>query len=172
MKQTDLVFLARLRLIVGYLGESSQFGWWRSSFLSPSSKTFLSPVFGKTMFLAQYHGVKEAAMKTHDNYIGVGRGVFHLFRLPESIERRLHGLLCDSKIINQLPRDIVCVKDALRTLKLFGNKSADFTVGPVLIGNLSDIKKMESWQLTARYYWHSFDKNNRVYPFFLENDDS
>jgi hypothetical protein len=44
MKRSDLIFLARLRLLVGYLGEQNQFDWWSCSFFSPSSKAFLVPV--------------------------------------------------------------------------------------------------------------------------------
>ena len=102
MKRNDLIFLARLRLLVGFLGEQNHFNWWNCSFFSPSSKSFLAPVYGKTLFLAQYYGVQEAAIKVHDNYIGVGRGVFHSFRLPESIEQKLHAILCAAEIANQL----------------------------------------------------------------------
>jgi hypothetical protein len=38
--------------------------------------------------MAQYHGVTEAACRVHDERIGVGR-VFHLYRLPETIEQRI-----------------------------------------------------------------------------------
>lgn len=77
----DLISLVmRLRVAVGYLGEKDQNGWWTSSFLSPTSKPFLSPVFPRTFALAQLHGVTAAAAAVHDDRIGVG-DVFHLFRL-------------------------------------------------------------------------------------------
>jgi len=72
-----------LRMCIGFLGESDQYSWWPSSFLSPTSSAFLSPVFSKTSFTAQYYGVREAATIVHDEHIGIGKGVFHLFRLPE-----------------------------------------------------------------------------------------
>ncbi|KKM11541.1 hypothetical protein SY88_07495 [Clostridiales bacterium PH28_bin88] len=168
MKRSDHIFLARLRLIVGYLGEQGQFGWWSCSFFSPSSRTFLVPVFGKTMTLAQYYGVKESATKVHDNYIGVGRGVFHLFRLPETIEQELHDLLSDSEIVKQVIRDIASRTDALDVLELFGGPNMDSIVGPVRIGGLKDIVRKDVWQVAARYYRQAFESNNQVFPFFSE----
>ena len=84
--------ITRLRMIVGYLGEKGQHNWWSSEFFSPTAPAFLNPVFGKTATLAQYHGVKEAARRVHDTHIGVGR-VFHLFRLPESMEQAIFEVL-------------------------------------------------------------------------------
>ena len=58
--------IARLRMIVGFLGEKGQHNWWSSEFFSATAPAFLNPVFGKTATLAQYHGVKEAARRVHD----------------------------------------------------------------------------------------------------------
>lgn len=168
MKRNDLIFLARLRLLVGYLGEQSQFTWWPSSFFAPSSKAFLFPVFVKTSLLAQYYGVKEAAARVHDNFIGIGRGVFHLFRLPETLEQDLHFLLSDNEIINQFIGDISDKSGAIEALKSYRVQGIDFSIGPVRIGGLKDIQRKEIWQAVARYYQHSFETNNRAYPFFSE----
>lgn len=167
MKKKDLIFLAKLRLLVGYLGEQNQFAWWPSSFLAPSSKAFLAPVFGKTFFLAQYHGVKEAATKVHDDYIGIGRSVFHLFRLPEAVEQELQVLLCDSETVEQLIRELSSKKDALNALEICG-KSNGSAAGPVRIGGLNSINRKDIWQVAARYYKHSFETNNKVFPFLSE----
>jgi len=168
MKRSDLIFLARLRLLVGYLGEQNQFAWWPCSFFAASSKAFLAPVFGKTLFLAQYHGVKEAATKVHDNYIGVGRGVFYLFRLPETIEQELHILLCDSEIVKQLTGELSGMTDVLYALELCGETSIDPAVGPVRIGGLNDIERKDIWQVAARHYRQAFETNNKAFPFFSE----
>ncbi len=168
MKRNDLVFLTKLRILVGYLGEQNQFAWWPCSFFAPRSKAFLSPVLGKTFFLAQYHGVKEASAKVHDNYIGIGRGVFHLFRLPEAIEQELHVILCDSEIVKQLTADLLSKKEALDALEICGDVSINPSVGPVHVGGLNDIERKSSWQVVARYYRNSFETNNQVFPFFSE----
>jgi hypothetical protein len=77
-----------LRLAVGLLGEQEQSGWWPSRFLGRHAHAFLNPIFGGKTRMAQYHGVIEAACRIHDERIGVGR-VFHLFRLPETIEQQM-----------------------------------------------------------------------------------
>lgn len=40
--------ILQLRLLVGFLGERAQFGWWPTSFYEQSSRLFLEPVFPKT----------------------------------------------------------------------------------------------------------------------------
>ncbi len=45
--------LAKLRLIIGYLAEREQFGWWQSSFFTQGNNAFLSPLFSRTQIVAQ-----------------------------------------------------------------------------------------------------------------------
>jgi hypothetical protein len=59
-----------------------------SGFLRRHAQAFLNPIFASKTRMAQYHGVTEAACRVHDERIGVGR-VFHLYRLPETIEQRI-----------------------------------------------------------------------------------
>jgi hypothetical protein len=47
-KTALITALVELRIVVGFLGEHVQFGWWRSSFFSSSSEAFLAPVFART----------------------------------------------------------------------------------------------------------------------------
>lgn len=72
MKESYLSTLLQMRLLVGFLGERAQFGWWPTSFHEASSRLFLEPVFSKTSKLAQYHGVLEAARRIHDEHLSVG----------------------------------------------------------------------------------------------------
>ncbi len=90
-KASNRPTLLELRLLVGFLGERAQFGWWPTGFYDASSRLFLEPVFAKTSRLAQYHGVVEAARLLHDEHLSVGS--YHLFRMPEEIEQDLHSLL-------------------------------------------------------------------------------
>lgn len=57
MNESYLSTLLQLRLLVGFLGECAQFGWWPTAFHEASSRLFLEPVFAKTSRLTQYHGV-------------------------------------------------------------------------------------------------------------------
>ena len=86
--------ILRLRIVVGYLGESAQYAWWSTSFYEPSSRLFLEPVFSKTSQVAQYHGVIEAARRLHDEHLSTGS--YHLFRLPEELEQDLHAMVQSS----------------------------------------------------------------------------
>jgi hypothetical protein len=65
MKDLYLNNYLSLRLIIGYLGKKTQFGWWPTSFFEPARKLFLEPVFSKPYPLAQYHGVAEAGRRLH-----------------------------------------------------------------------------------------------------------
>src|SRR5262245_9592659 len=71
MKEKIVDKYLHLRLLVGYLGESEQFGWWQTTLLQSRSRSFLDPVFARTSKLAQYHGVREAARRLHDEHIGL-----------------------------------------------------------------------------------------------------
>ena len=64
MKEKIVDKYLHLRLLVGYLGEKEQFGWWQTSLLRHDSRSFLTPVFARTSKLAQYHGVREAARRS------------------------------------------------------------------------------------------------------------
>ena len=91
MNKATLAQIARLKLLVGFLGEQSQFNWWPSA--------FFAPVFNKNAFVAQYHGVQEAASRVHDEHIGIGR-VYHLFRLPEHVEQALFNSLQNKAFVD------------------------------------------------------------------------
>ena len=99
MDADHLVTLATLRILVGYLGEREQFGWWQSAFFAPGSQAFLAPLFARTQLLAQCNGVTRAACLIHDERIGVGH-VYHLFRLPEDMEQGLHGILNEEDVLS------------------------------------------------------------------------
>nr|MBC8362874.1 BrxE family protein [Candidatus Desulfatibia profunda] len=139
MARTDLKEIVKLRVCVGFLGESQQCAWWQSSFFSPMSSAYLSPVFGKTSFSAQYYGIKEAATRVHDEHIGIGKGVFHLFRLHEMHEIELHRLLEDKEIIGDAGSIVSGRGSAERFLKEYAIDPGKAEVGPVRVGDNSDI---------------------------------
>lgn len=168
MRKIDSTNLIRLRFIVGYLGEQLQPAWWTSSFFAPGSKVFLNSIFSKTAILAQYHGMQEAAGRIHDERIGIGTGVFHLFRLPEAIERELHQLISDSDNMEQFIKDLTSVSDALNALATFSDNESRSVVGPVRIGGHLDMGKIESWRAVANYYQQAFADQGQVFPYFSE----
>ena len=156
--------ILKLRMMVGYLGEHGQYGWWPTEFLSPASQAFLQPAFPRALFSAQYHGVSEAARRVHDEHIGVGH-VFHLFRLPQELEQDLHSIVQrgDNK---QLLGDAITTKQvALDQLKQFARSVGHVLEGPVAIGKRSDLQQSSTMEKIARAYLAAFENSVRTYPY-------
>ena len=120
MTSEDLETLVSLRAAVGFLGEKGQHDWWTSSFFSTSAATFLAPLFPRTQFLSQTAGVTSAAMRLHDDRIGVGK-VFHLFRLPEDLEQSLHRILGDGTVVSRVESSVATMESAMLALSQIGN---------------------------------------------------
>jgi hypothetical protein len=163
MNKAILNSLIDLRILVGYLGEQDQFKWWSSAFFSSNSDAFLSPVFEKTSFLAQYHGAREAAARVHDEHIGVGR-VYHLFRLPEYTEQELHQLLYDRDIVDQARSKIKDKKTALCNLTNYYTESVEINEGPLKVGSIKEFNN--SINIIAKMYYQAFENTLKVYPYF------
>ena len=168
MKREELLDVAKLRILVGYLGEKDQSGWWQSSFFSQSSQAFLVPIFSKTSFLAQYHGVKEAASKIHDDHIGVGKGVYHLFRLPENVEQKLHQMVGEIDLAEQMTHKLVDGPSATAALHAFVASEIDSQEGPIQVGGIKEIEQQKIWGVIAGYYLKAFGEETKVFPYFAE----
>jgi len=155
--------IAVIRICVGFLGESSQYAWWSSSFFSSAGRTFLMPVFSKTSFSAQYYGVKKAASIIHDDHIGKGEDVFHLFRLAEIYEIEIHKLLENQENINHILGIITNKDSALQFLQDYagGNEKQVF-----LRADISKISKKQVWQEIAMSYAQAFISGNKTFPCF------
>lgn len=155
--------VVKLRVVIGYLGEHDQFGWWHSSFFARGSSAFLSPLFGRTQLLAQCNGVTEAAALVHDGRIGLGR-VFHLFRLPEDIEQKIHHKLLDIDLKN-----LVDSRDhALSYLNKFSTRPDQAGVGPLRVGDKKLISDLETWKKVSGLYLAAFEQNIEIYPYLTE----
>ena len=160
----DVISLVmRLRVAVGYLGEKDQKGWWTSSFLSPTSKPFLSPVFPRTFALAQLHGVTAAAAAVHDDRIGVG-DVFHLFRLPEGMEESLHRL--GNEPISAAIAEITADQTATSLLAEVACEATSSSAGPVRIGTVGTLRRKAVWGDVAGNYLAGFHGDKETFPFF------
>ena len=156
-----------LRMCIGFLGESDQYSWWPSAFLSSTSSAFLSPVFGKTSFNAQYYGVREAAAIVHDEHIGIGKGVFHLFRLPENHEIEMHRLL-DNQDTKRAVKDLIKNKESAETFLFeYGKEAVDQTVGPFRLGEITNILIPQTWAKASGQYARAFQNGYKIFPYFL-----
>jgi len=166
MKQKKIMDIAKLRLAVGFLGEAHQKNWWVSNFFSSHSMSFLNPVFTKTSFLARYYGVKEAATRVHDDHIGIGKGVYHLFRLPEMIEIDLHEFIA-KQTGNENFELITSDPKAAETFVSESAKHFELSdTGPVWMGDSSLMNNPSSWQKVAHLYLSAFYEDKRIYPYF------
>jgi hypothetical protein len=157
--------ILQLRLLVGFLGERAQFGWWPTSFYEQSSRLFLEPVFSKTSQLAQYHGVLEAARRLHDEHLSVGS--YHLFRLPEELEQDIHALMQSPNGENLTTRSPQTKEDALRAMAVMAPNAAKLAEGPKLIGGIDDIDSTNAIQLFAAAYLSAFQQNLKTYPYLV-----
>ena len=151
MDSKTIAIFSELRVLVGFLGEKSQLSWWDSNFLGSSSAAFLMHPYPRTTLLAQYHGVCEAALLVHDEYIGVGKN-YHLYRLPDSVERDIAKSIQDQGFIKKLSASIKSKETALEALLAIAESTQDKSEGPVGIGNFSDESLGSSIPIMAAHY--------------------
>ena len=156
-----------LRLAVGLLGEQGQSAWWSSGFLGRHAHAFLNPVFGSKTRMAQYHGVTEAACRVHDERIGVGR-VFHLYRLPETIEQRISDAFQEGSLPEDVTRCFESPEAAESVLANLAKGPAEAKPGPVRLGGADMINSSDGVALVAAIYRASFHSGIKCYPYFTD----
>ena len=160
---TVLSDILELRLCVGYLGEKQQGNWWTSLWLSSHASAFLSPIYGRRADAARLSGVIEAARRVHDSRIGIGR-VFHLFRLPEALERQLHDASTGTVSL-ALPNS---VDDARTRLASIARNTDKLAEGPIRIGTPVDLLENEWTAAVAGRYHAAFRAGAMSFPYFAE----
>ena len=152
-----------LRLAVGLLGERENAGWWASSFMSPTSVAFLTPVFGTKVLQSRCQGVLEAAKRVHDERIGVGRA-FHPFRLPEAVERRLFDAV---QLGGHDWADAVSSPASARTvLERLTSKASEPKSGPALVGSMDTLDGPGWVADVASLYAAAFGSGVQCFPYF------
>jgi len=159
--------LINIRTIVGFLGEKPQFGWWDTNFLSETGLKYLNITFPRTAFSAGVNSVAEAARKLHDSRIGKGR-VYHLFRMPEFVEQRIHIRLQDFDPYTLL----TLFKDkntALEKLRSMTDSSLEASEGPIQIGNWKNLFQLSYLKKVAKHYSYAFGKGIQIFPYFSED---
>lgn len=167
MKNDVVKSIVELRLLVGFLGEKSQHNWWGSSFIGATSEAFLAPVFPRTTMLARYHGVCEAAMLVHDEYIGVGAN-FHLYRLPDSLERAAAKKIVSSDS-KELMNSILGISEAAITrLSELSVAGSEKTEGPVVLGTYSDKGLKDMLPQSASRYLDAYNHGYKCFPYMRE----
>lgn len=155
--------ILKLRLCVGYLGEKEQSNWWTSLWLSPHAVAFLSPIYGNRADAARLSGVTEAARRVHDSRIGIGQ-VFHLFRLPEALERRLHDAATGATSLS-IPSS---VDDAHSRLSSIARNTDKLSEGPIRIGTPAELLEDDWTGPVAGRYHAAFHAGAMTLPYFAE----
>ncbi|EKA3900128.1 hypothetical protein VCSRO19_0640 [Vibrio cholerae] len=163
MNKQLIRLVAELKLLVGYLGEKSQYNWWESNFLGTSSGAFLMHTFPRTTLLSQFNGVNEAALLVHDEFVGVGNN-YHLFRLPVSIERNVANAIqkfaSDEKAISSLKSK----EAAQQRLSELAN-IAEAQDGPINLGEFEDANLEHLMHTIAGLYLSAFQQGKKCLPF-------
>lgn len=106
--------------------------------------------FSKTLRLAQYRAVLEAARRLHDEHLSVGS--YHLFRLPEEVEQELHRMMRSSagaELVAQVPHNQDAALDALECLAALHRPTS---MGPTSMGNIKDLWAADTVKAIAGAY--------------------
>jgi len=152
-------------MATGILGEDEHGGWWSSFWTSSNAVNFLTPIYGEGSEAARFSGLVETARRVHDARIGVGR-VFHLFRLPEILERRLHIEVVKNNAIDTL--GLVCSKDEARSLLAKIAVPIQGREGPVKVGCAADLEEPAWLNTVAGHYLEAFKSSKKTFPYFDE----
>lgn len=167
METEQLENLAIKRLVIGYLGEREQFGWWQSSFFTQGSNSFLAPLFARTQLLAQFNGVSRSAALVHDERIGVGN-VYHLFRLPEDVEQGFQQILHSQELEKRIRKIIASKESATEYLREQSKGTMGKDLGPTRLGSIKQLRSPKTWQSFSMMYLNAFETKSEIFPYFSD----
>lgn len=156
-----------IRILIGFLGERSQCNWWDTNFLSPTGLQFLAINFPRSTLAAGCNSVSEAARRLHDERIGKG-GVYHLFRMPATIEETLHKTLIamDAGNLKAALKDKAA---AMLQLKAYIKNTVDAPEGPVQVGTNRHLDTEFAVSELAMHYLNAFEQGKKCFPYFVAN---
>jgi len=158
--------LVHLRCLVGALGQRSHFNWWDCAFLDSTGLQFLATTFPRSARLAGLRSVSEAACRVHDQ--ALGRGTFHLFRLPVALEDLIEESTSD--VAESFDFSVLASKEsALALLREMADSRITAPVGPVQIGVEKKILTRTSISELAAHYESAFTLGIECYPYFASD---
>jgi|UniRef100_A0A7C3R5P9 hypothetical protein len=163
------MLVLRLRALVLALGESVKPEWWKTKFMNETGFRFLERLYPRSAFRAAIHAAGRVACDVHDR--SVGRiGVYHLFRLPESLEAEIHQIppVSDGEFVERIRSRLGSPDDLMKMLQsLCGSEGGkDIAPGAKWIGTHSDLMMSRAFEKTAAVYYHSFSKEKPTFPYF------
>jgi len=155
---------ALLRLVVGYLGQRKQSGWWDCDFMDATGIRFLEATFPRTACVAALRSTTEAACIVHDQALG-RVGNFHLFRLPPTLEDQFEHAL--DRINWTAARKQIESRDAaMDVLKRIADAVIKAPAGPVQVGVTRRILTPAAIHELAAHYHSAFQDGIRCFPYF------
>jgi hypothetical protein len=156
--------LLLLRLIIGFLGQAKQSGWWDCNFLDSTGIRFLETTFPRTARQAALRSTTDAACSVHDKALG-RVGSYHLFRLPPALEdlvEHAYERVNWAESFNQIEsRD-----SALKGLGAIADALIKAPAGPVQVGVEKGILTTTAIRELAAHYHSAFQDQVRCYPYF------
>jgi hypothetical protein len=156
--------LLELRVLVGFLGQKNLKDWWDTGLMETTGVRFLETLFPRTAHLAALNSTVEAACHTHDSVIG-RIGLFHLFRLPITVEDRLSSVAKGFDFEDAF-RGCDSADSAMDQLQGFVSTGVSASEGPVQIGVESQILRKNSIEELAAHYHSAFENDVHCYPYF------
>ncbi|MDF9799772.1 hypothetical protein OKW21_005035 [Catalinimonas alkaloidigena] len=164
MKLKEIQQICETRMLIGFLGEKQQASWWNSSFLSSSSKMFLSHIFPNSIVLAQYSSVCKTASIVHDEHIGIGKH-YHLYRLPDSIEKALFKFIQDKSFGENFSQYTASKDSAFSRLQELGVEQIQKAEGPVAVGDYSDKSLGALINISRSHYNDALTVGYKTFPY-------
>jgi hypothetical protein len=148
------LLVLRLSAVVLSLGESVSPAWWKTEFMNETGLRFLERLYPRTFYDAAIHATGRAACDAHDR--AVGRvGVYHLFRLPESLETELHRMPPDpaDDFFPTLRKAMGRPEELMKLLeRMCGGEIVDTASGARKIGIDKDMMTSAGIRKTAAVY--------------------
>ncbi|WP_143855451.1 BrxE family protein [Nostoc sp. 'Peltigera membranacea cyanobiont' 232] len=164
--RTDIpIITLRLQVLVLALGEVST--WWRTQYLSPAGLKFLERIYPRTAFAAAIHAAGTAARPVHDASTGSNQ-IYHLFRLPISIEREVQLLLAKTQGASLAleVKSALGDKDKLMTmLNALTTEKSKVAVGALRLGSSAEAYQLETYKRMAGAYLRGFQTGDRIFPY-------
>ena len=162
------ILVFRLRALVLALGESTTPTWWKTKFMNETGLRFLERLYPRSFFHAAVHAAGRAASDAHDR--AVGRvGVYHLFRLPESLETELDRLPLhmDRDFLSALRGALGQSERLMEMLApLCAGEIVDSSLGARKVGSDKDLMTTAGLRKTAAVYHAAFVRNKPGFPYF------
>lgn len=161
--------LLLLRTIVAALGERVTPPWWRTQFLTDFGLRTVARIFPRTPICVALDSAFAAARLEHDRRIGLGKR-YHLFRLSESMESAIQGLIAEPTLSAQATTLVANGPNELmhQLASVASGRKEAAVDGPIGLGSIARMTEPTVLPSLAAHYWNSFDSSRRVFPYFSE----